>query len=156
MLERNTGEVTQAGTRLSATCQHRYARRFYAFRDVLSLQQFPSHITYSTTTDRYGMCNYVSKWWGVKIKYDTGSISGFQSHINELRKLYISYIIECSSVHTMKACMGRRCIAPLILNLGSRWKSVVQRHTPAALLREINSIISQQESGRTPDKSSGH
>jgi len=36
-------------------------------------------------------------------------------------------------VHTIKAYRGSRGIAPLILNLYSRWRGVVNLHTPATL-----------------------
>jgi hypothetical protein len=51
------------------------------------------------------------------------------SHIRCNRNIYIKYVF---CVHAMKLCNGSRGVAPLILNLGTRWRWVVN-FTPQPL-----------------------
>jgi hypothetical protein len=54
-------------------------------------------------------------------------------------------------VHAVKAYRGTRGIAPLILNLGTRWRWVVN-FTPRPLYpRKINPVRTEEEAGLAPE-----
>lgn len=64
-LEQNTGDVTWIRILLSVPCRHPQARRFYAHRSRLSLQQFPAHYLFKHCRPlRQFVIINISEWWG--------------------------------------------------------------------------------------------
>jgi len=55
------------------------------------------------------------------------------------------------TVHAMKACRGSTCKAPLILNLGTRWRWVVNLKLRLLYPREITLIPVVYEAGWAPE-----